>query len=406
MARDDSWFDRRAWAERRRRDLERAGVREGAGYLYRPGELLLDREADELFARDLAARDASRDGRTEALDALGLRLWTLPDGVDVPALVRELRARSAAVAEDGRSPRIAVNHVLAGEPIYHGGPGGPPRGSDALARLPGPHGREPVLSVLDTGWAKDLPTWHADLQALLTGDPDDVDLLDGDGEPGLDTQAGHGTFVAGLVQRLAPGLPMDSQKVLDPAGWGDDAGVALGLAQARGQVLNLSLGGYTEDDRPPPGLELALAALGRDRLVVAAAGNNASSRPFWPAAAKGVVGVAAVDTRGGARLAAEFTNRGRWVDACAPGVHLQSAFVGGDQDAGGHDEAFVGWACWSGTSFAAPLVAAAQAREVAGGASPRAAAGALLGSLEPLPGLADLGGFYDPGVDLLCPRRH
>ncbi|MFC7583184.1 hypothetical protein ACFQYP_04855 [Nonomuraea antimicrobica] len=59
-------------------------------------------------------------------------------------------------------------------------------------------------------------------------------------------------------------------------------------------MLNLSFGCHTFDDRPPPLLSDAIAALA-DTVTVACAGNTASDRPFWPAALPGVVGVAAVD---------------------------------------------------------------------------------------------------------------
>jgi hypothetical protein len=71
---------------------------------------------------------------------------------------------------------------------------------------------------------------------------------------------------------------------------------------------------------------------------------------------------------------APFSNYGPWVRACAPGVDLVSTFFAGwNGDALAEDEAdpddYTGWACWSGTSFAAPVVAAALAREMADGMS-------------------------------------
>ncbi|NED51479.1 peptidase S8 and S53 subtilisin kexin sedolisin, partial [Micromonospora aurantiaca] len=67
---------------------------------------------------------------------------------------------------------------------------------------------------------------------------------------------------------------------------------------------------------PSPVLRQAIAALGRGTVVVACAGNAATDRPFWPAAMKPVIGVAALD--GADR--AWFSNHGWWVDACAQGV--------------------------------------------------------------------------------------
>jgi subtilisin family serine protease len=223
--------------------------------------------------------------------------------------------------------------------------------------------------------------------------------LDEDGDQLLDTEAGHGTFIGGLVQRLRPGMATEQQRVLSPAGLGDDFTVTVGLVQSSAPVLNLSLGGYTRGNRRPPALLRAIRALGRDRVVVAAAGNNSSCRPFWPAALPGVVAVAAYDTRGG--HAASFTNYGPWVDVMAPGVDLRSVYVYGTRDDGAGQVPFEGWASWSGTSFAAPVVAAEiAARALADpGRSPSDLAVEFLASLPvvPWPGL---GRWYDPGVAL------
>lgn len=397
--RDDG---RRTWARRRAEDAEAAGILVGAGYLYRPQDLLVD-VADEAALRDrLAKAGATKDDRrNDGLDRIGLQVYHVDPAVDLPALVAQLRSSGTA---DEPAPGVSVNTVFAGEPPYQGGPGGPPRvsapiPSDGVDRkAPGP-----TLAVLDTGWSADLRDLHPALLALLNAPGTDVDELDLDGVAGLDTEAGHGTFISGLVNRLAPDLGIDCRRVLSPAGWGDDVQLALGLGETGAPVINLSLGGYTPDDRPPPAFERALAALGRDRVVLAAAGNHGSSRPFWPAASKHVVAVAALDTTGDTPAAATFSNHGSWVDVCAPGVHLQSTYVLGRQDdVGAGPQSFEGWACWSGTSFATPVVAAAVARLVADGLPPRAAVAGLLAGLSTLPGLEDYGLWYDPGVDLLC----
>lgn len=384
----------------REEDLNRVLV--GPGYLYRPGEVLLDPRQERRAAPLLRDAGGTPCSSNEELDRAGLRVqrWIVDAGVDIPMLLSQIRAERES---DEEPVVVAANTVFAGEPPYHGGPGGPPRSTSAL-KEPDDEvlDEEAVLAVLDTGWSTDLEQLHPGLLRALVAGPDDVDELDVDGKPGLDTEAGHGTFICGLVRRTTPELRMNVQMVLDPQGWGDDRDIALGLTQQAAPVVNLSLGGYTEDDRPPLALGRALALLGRERVVVAAAGNHGTTRPFWPAAFKHVIAVAALDTTSGKPGAAAFSNRGWWVDACAPGVHLASTFVRGTQDAGAGFQTFEGWACWSGTSFAAPLVAAAVARAVRGGSTPRAAAAALLGGLATLPGLEDFGVWYDPGVDLVC----
>jgi subtilisin family serine protease len=110
--------------------------------------------------------------------------------------------------------------------------------------------------------------------------------------------------------------------------------------------------------------------------------------------------VGALDTRTpGVVKRACFSNYGSWVDVWAPGVDLRSTYIAGRWLTADEDVEFDGWAQWSGTSFAAPTVAAEVAmRAVNGGA--RAAAYGLLGSL---PYTAGLGLVFEPAVDLVNP---
>ena len=75
-----------------------------------------------------------------------------------------------------------------------------------------------------------------------------------------------------------------------------------------------------------------------------------------------MVGVGALAADG----KAWFTNFGGWVDACAPGVDVVSTFFNDfDEILGGVvTRQYREWARWSGTSFSAPKVAAAIAREM------------------------------------------
>jgi subtilisin family serine protease len=63
---------------------------------------------------------------------------------------------------------------------------------------------------------------------------------------------------------------------------------------------------------------------------------------------------------------APFSNFGWWVDACAIGERVESAFIEFDgplPPTGDYDrDRFRGYATWSGTSFAAPKVAGAIAQ--------------------------------------------
>ncbi len=75
------------------------------------------------------------------------------------------------------------------------------------------------------------------------------------------------------------------------------------------------------------------ALRGRRTLLVAAAGNNASATPFWPAAYADlpdyqdvVLSVGAL--RGDGEFGACFSNHGAWVKAYAPGERLVGPLTG------------------------------------------------------------------------------
>ena len=137
-------------------------------------------------------------------------------------------------------------------------------------------------------------------------------------------------------------------------------------------IVNLSLGGYTDDDAAALALACALQSMRKQRsVVVAAAGNNAQTRPFWPAAFKQVLAVGAVQEKSPQWVKADFSNSGWWVDAVARGVNLESTFAKGKTKAAAGDTpqpatdptwTFEGWAAWDGTSFSAPITAGVLAR--------------------------------------------
>jgi thermitase len=100
--------------------------------------------------------------------------------------------------------------------------------------------------------------------------------------------------------------------------------------------------------------------------VVSPAGNEGSTREYWPAAHPDVIGVASSNRMGNAR--ASWSNWGSWVNCCTRGQDVFSTYVNWDglvQGEPGSPENFTGWARWDGTSFAAPKVAAAIACELA-----------------------------------------
>lgn len=264
--------------------------------------------------------------------------------------------------------RVAVNALYSGEPQYGGGPASPPTRPSRNPRPPRPVGavvREPSAAVLDTGIS--AHPWFVKRSWFDSCGPSSAEIADTNLDFQLDNQAGHGTFITGLLLQRAPGTTVEPVRVLSSDGITDEADLVralMGLQANRPtpvDVVNLSLGGYTHDDRPSPLLAEAIHGLGSAVAVVAAAGNGASTRPFWPAALKSVVGVGALDTSGD--RPADFTNHGWWIDACAPGEDVTSSYLwfNGPEGTGSQDDPdlFLGYAQWSGTSFATAQVSGA-----------------------------------------------
>lgn len=164
---------------------------------------------------------------------------------------------------------------------------------------------------------------------------------------------GHGTGVASVAAAGTgngtgiSGAGYDSTvlaaKVADRSGriFTDDLAAGIVWAVDKGaDVINLSLGGPSSD-----GLERDAIAYAQrhDVLVVAAAGNDATTTRQFPASLPGVLSVGATSTDGSTR--APFSTFGSWVDVAAPGRAILVAAPGG-----GFEKA-------DGTSFSTPLVA-------------------------------------------------
>lgn len=336
------------------RRLGRLLGREGLGELLRARR---DRVERERVTRDVSApgQDPASD---EALEQLGLVRFRIDEDADVPRLVTRYRAEGL---------RVAPNHVLHWEPYWKGGPGDVPQPAKELDAPPEGKGG-PRVVVLDTGIQKGWETddWFA--SRVDGAGADDLEVLDADGDDELDVQAGHGTFIASLLAAGCPSATIVPRRVLNSFGLASDADLALAIlsaARLEPDILNLSLGCYAADDVPPPAVTAALRRLPASTVVVAAAGNAGQSRVFWPAALKTVVAVGAHDG-GSPTDRAHFSNHGWWVDACADGLKVHAKFVRFDGGVQGVMEPgdFAGWAVWSGTSFAAPIVAAALAQDM------------------------------------------
>ncbi len=221
---------------------------------------------------------------------------------------------------------------------------------------PGPEG-DVVVAVIDTGRRP-----HTDLDAntlttgvefdfitsaTIAGDGNgpDADAFDVGDTEGLGSSSLHGTHVAGTIAAVSNNasgvagvgsVPVGSPTAVSRVkvvhlrvlgiGGGTDADIARAIRYAAGltntgiptlvnqvEIINLSLGG--------PGFNQTVqnevtAARNRGVTIFAAAGNENSGTPSFPAAYANVISVAAVD-QNSAR--APYSNFHASVDLCAPG---------------------------------------------------------------------------------------
>ncbi|MGW0769034.1 S8/S53 family peptidase [Streptomyces sp. NPDC002676] len=188
--------------------------------------------------------------------------------------------------------------------------------------------------VIDTGLVHDHGSYP--LLAHTTGD---TQATETDTFGVLRQYVGHGTFIAGIVAAVAPNTDITVRGTLADAGavLESEFGAKLLEAVDRGgwpDIISLSAGTTSSSTDGLIGLEAFMSELREQRtLLVAAAGNNASDTPFWPAAyaslpeyADSVLSVGALrsDGDGGAC----FSNHGPWVRVYAPGERLTSALTG------------------------------------------------------------------------------
>ena len=251
---------------------------------------------------------------------------------------------------------------------------------------------EVVVAVIDTGILANHPDlvgqlvegydFVSNIESAMDGDGIDPDPQDPGSSLGGSSSSFHGTHVSGIVaargnnqigvvgsaygSRVMPlralgangeGTSYDiDQAVRYAAGLPNDSGT---VPQRRADVINLSLGG-APFTRGTQALYDAVNAAGV--VVVAAAGNEASSAPFFPASYVGVISVSAVD---GQRRLASYSNIGPDIDVSAPGGDSSIDFNGdGYPDGVLSTDGSVSdnvidyvYTFLSGTSMAAPHVA-------------------------------------------------
>ena len=176
-----------------------------------------------------------------------------------------------------------------------------------------------MVAVLDTG----VSAGHEDLVGKVVTQP-------GCGLGGVTNDTnGHGTAVASIIAANTgnslglAGLGWNTKvlavRVLDSEGFGFSSVISSGIRCAvdhGARVVNLSL---TAVEHSQAVADAVVYAQSKGAVVLAAAGNEASREPVFPAALPRVISVAATTQTD---AIAPYSNTGSWVDIAAPGSAL------------------------------------------------------------------------------------
>jgi len=167
-----------------------------------------------------------------------------------------------------------------------------------------------IVAVLDTGIDKD----NQDLAGRV------VTEVNFTNSPTSDDLYGHGTHMAGTIATIAPECQLMNVKVADDVGRCEPSVVAKGIIWAvdhGSKVINISL-----SMRASPNLEAAVNyAWSQGAIIIAAAGNKASSEPSYPAYYVNCLAVAGTNEHNSLALLSSY---GDWVDVAAPGFNIYS----------------------------------------------------------------------------------
>ena len=197
------------------------------------------------------------------------------------------------------------------------------------------------VAIVDSGAA----SGHPDVGKIVA----QKDFVEGNAV--ADDDYGHGTRITGIAGALTDngkgvagacfkcGLLI--AKVMNGNGAATDARIVKGIDWSLdhgAKVVNLSLGAPGDSDVLRSEVN---RARNRGAVVVAAAGNEGTTRRQYPAAYEKVIAVSATTKSDGL---AYFSSHGDWVDLAAPGTGILSTRKSG------------GYSTQSGTSLSAPFV--------------------------------------------------
>lgn len=197
---------------------------------------------------------------------------------------------------------------------------------------------EVVVAVLDTG----TDSTHTAFNGRVV--PTNVNTSTTGNRNDSSDDNGHGTQVAGvIIDGTLDNVMVRPYKVLDKWGQGTLISLAAGIICAVNDgvdIINMSIA-FSESSEI---LKEAVQLAGRNNIVlIAASGNDSSNTVYYPASYDCVIKVGAINDSG---VIANFSTGGDDVDFAAPGVNITTTNIGNK------------YKTVSGTSFAAPLVAA------------------------------------------------
>lgn len=329
----------------------------------------LPASAGESAASPLAPLRASGDVELVEAD----RLQQLDFGADLRA-----RPPAASAPASARAAALVANDPLFPQQWHH-------RRIGAEAAWLRSTGSGIVVAVIDSGVSVATTPGSDGFCRPLAGEYDAV--LDHAGPGTAADTLGHGTFVAGVIAQCTgngtggAGLAPDAQVLAIRACTDDyecassDVAAAIDWATTHGaQVINLSLGmACGASDWPECSTAIENDAIARavaaGVVVVAIAGNGHEDHLGFPANHPDVVGVGGVEAR---LLKTSYSSWGTALSVMAP-----AGEPGVDSDGDGFADEILqetlrrvcnpggiagfGYCRWSGTSFAAPHVAATAA---------------------------------------------
>ncbi|WP_455920505.1 S8 family peptidase [Priestia megaterium] len=223
-------------------------------------------------------------------------------------------------------------------------------------------GKGTVVAILDTGISRN----HPDLKDQIIGGKNFTSDYKGD-KDNFEDNNGHGSHVAGTIAAIlnnggvvgvAPSTKLLILKVLTGEGSGNYDWIIDAIKYAADwkgpngetvSVMNMSLGGPQDVKELHEAIKYAVNE--KNIPIVCAAGNEGDDdlttyEYDYPASYNEVISVGAVDTD---YHIAPFTNVNEEVDLVAPGVDIQSTYLGSQ------------YAKLSGTSMASPHVTGALA---------------------------------------------